>query len=115
MPDPLFLDKKSILENMGGDEELLIEMAQMYLTEHGEYIQNLEQAISGSDSESLRREAHTLKSLFATFADEAGRELAITVEQQAKSGQMDTALTQSLCVRIQLLADTLSLLMHTQQ
>lgn len=115
MSETLFLDKEFILENMGGDEDLFVDMAQMYVDEHKEYLHNLEHALSGNNSEKLRHEAHTLKSLFATFADDAGRELAIAVEHQAKNGQIDIALAQKLCTRIQLLADTLSRLIQTQQ
>lgn len=107
MAQTLNLDKASILESMGGDEELFIDMARMYIDESDSYYRNVQKAVSSKDIEALRREAHTLKSLFATFADEDGRQLAIKVEQQAKTGIIDSEFSSMLEERIRLLAEVL--------
>lgn len=108
MSETLLLNKNAILESMGGDDELFTDMARMYIEEHTNYCQNLNLALSENNPETLRREAHTLKSLLATFADEEGRQLAIAVEQRAKSGMVDIEGTKALSRRVQLLADLLA-------
>lgn len=107
MSDSLVLNKSAILESMGEDEELFAETAQMYIDESPKYCQKLRLAVSNNDAQSLRLEAHILKSLLATFADEDGRQLAITVEKQAKNGEVDAEKIQQLDARIQLLAQVL--------
>ncbi len=86
---PFILDKQVILERLGGDEELLVTMSDLFLEESEDYCRNLDQALLAADADRLRREAHTVKSLLATFVDEDGKELALNVEMRAKSGQMD--------------------------
>ena len=108
MPETLLLNKNAILESMGGDDELFTDMAHMYIEEHTNYCDNLSLALSKNNPEALRREAHTLKSLLATFADEDGRKLAIAVEQLAKSGLVDIEQTRALSSRVQLLAEALA-------
>lgn len=107
MPETLTLNKSAILESMGGDAELFAEMAQMFIDESPQYSRNLLASLSASSPQALRDEAHTLKSLFATFADEDGRQLALLVEQKAKVGEIDAERGQELARRIGLLAETL--------
>lgn len=107
MPESFFLNKAAILDSLGGDEELFVELAQMFVDESASYCQNLKAALASGKPETLRGEAHTLKSLLATFADDEGNALAISVEQQAKNGLIDAEKTQELDARIQLLAKTL--------
>ena len=83
------LDKALILERLGGDEELLVTMADIFVQESEDYCHNLDQALLANDAGKLRREAHTIKSLLATFADDEGTALAQAIEQQAKDEQLD--------------------------
>lgn len=81
------LDKALILERLDGDEELLVTMSDIFVQESESYCRNLDQALLANDLVGLRREAHTIKSLLATFADGAGTALALALEQQAKAEQ----------------------------
>ncbi len=100
MDEPLLLDREAILESLGGDEELFVDLASMFVEESQAYSQNLACAVTENNAESLRNETHTLKSLFATFADEGGRQMAISIEQQAKNGEINREKTQELVTRI---------------
>lgn len=88
MSDALQLDKATILDRLGGDEELFAEMANMYIAESEAYCQALADAFAAQAAERVQREAHTIKGLLATFADEAGTELALSLEHQARSGDL---------------------------
>lgn len=101
------LDKSAILENLGDDEELFAEMAQMFIEESAAYRQNLLTALASGKPEAVRGEAHTLKSLLATFADTEGRALAIAIELQAKNGEIDAEKVSQLEVRIADMAEVL--------
>ena len=89
MTAQFILDKAQILENLGGDDDLMLTMADLFVQESDDYCRNLDQALRAGDAERLRREAHTLKSLLASFIDDQGKDLAFDVEMRAKSGQMD--------------------------
>lgn len=89
MTEPLLsLDRKTILNRLGGDEELLGVMADMFLQEYESYCRSLNAAVLSGDVRLLQREAHTLKSLMATFADEAGSAMARDIQLQAESGKL---------------------------
>ncbi len=103
------LDRATILERLGGDEELLETMADMYLQEYESYCQGLRAAVQSGAAKLLQREAHTLKSLMATFEDEAGRDLAMEIQLQAEGGQLAgvEAKAAALEVAIRRMADIL--------
>ena len=84
-------DKDQAPRAGSGNAALFAEMADMFVAESETYCQALESALASGDAAALRREAHTVKSLLATFAYEAGRELALRLEQLAASGSLDGA------------------------
>jgi two-component system, sensor histidine kinase and response regulator len=71
--------KAEALERLGGDEELLRELCQIFLEESPKLLQKLRQAVVDSDSEALMRAGHSLKGelgyLSAPGALQAAREL----------------------------------------
>jgi HPt (histidine-containing phosphotransfer) domain-containing protein len=78
------LDKLLILDRLGNDEEIFAMMIDMYLQDVDNNCSCLASALATGDAQTLQREAHTVKGLLATFADEPGTELAFTLEQQIK-------------------------------
>lgn len=81
------LDKTTILKRFGGDEGIFVVMANMYLQDVDSICTRLNAALADNDTSLLRREAHTIKGLLATLADETGAALALSVETLAKSGE----------------------------
>ena len=63
-----------------------------------------------ADMAALRREAHTVKSMLATFSYEAGRLLALRLEELAASGNFDgaQALTDELVAAVKRLVAALA-------
>lgn len=80
------LDKAMILSRLGGDREIFTVMADMYLQDVDSYCSRLAAALAASDASMLRREAHTVKGMLATFTDDIGAALALAIETHTKNG-----------------------------
>ena len=78
------------LRDLGGDE-FLGEVIDAFLADAPELIATLRRSLDERSSEELRRAAHTLKSNGATLGAAQFAELCRTLEQQAKSGELDGA------------------------
>ncbi len=78
-PGQLSWRKGEALDRLGGDEELLSQLCQIFLEESPKLLQKLQQAIADTDAEALMRAAHSLKGelgyLGAAGASQAAREL----------------------------------------
>lgn len=110
MSERLALDKATILDRLGGDEELFAEMAAMYIEDSEKYCTDLAAAFEAGAADRVQREAHTIKGLLATFADDAGTAMALAMEHQVRDhGLLDTLPTSisALQERVRLLAATL--------
>ncbi|HXE37024.1 MAG TPA: Hpt domain-containing protein [Azonexus sp.] len=88
MADPFVLNKKSILDRLGGDEDIFAMMLEMYLQDVDSNCATLAAALASGDPAALKREVHTVKGLLATFSDEEGAAEALAVEQKAKYGEV---------------------------
>ncbi len=89
MPEAFVLNRQNILERLGGDEEIYIMMLDMYLQDVDANCASLAAAIASGQAAEIRREAHTVKGLLATFSDDSGAAAAFVVEQQAKAGDLN--------------------------
>lgn len=86
MAEAFVLDKISILDRLGGDEEIFTMMVDMYVEDIDRNCEALSAALVSGDASILQREAHTVKGLLATFSDDVGAADASLVEQQARLG-----------------------------
>ena len=89
MAKAFILDRGSILERLGGDEEIYSMMVDMFLQDVNNNCAAIASAFAAGDSQTLQREAHTIKGLLATFSDDVGAADAMLVERQAKKGEND--------------------------
>lgn len=80
-------DKANVLVRLGGDQEIFAVVIDMYLQDVDNVCARLATSLAADDAVALRREAHTVKGLLATFADEVGSDLALAVEVRAKHGE----------------------------
>ena len=82
------------LENVGGDEAMLRELAEMFFTECPKLMEQIREHIAGADGPELRRAAHTLKGSAHVFGaeevagaahrlEEIGREEAFVDAEEA--------------------------------
>lgn len=88
--DAFVLDRVSILDRLGGDEDIFAMMAEMYVADSESYCDQLAAALAAGDAPLLQREAHSVKGVLSSFSDDAGMALALAVEQQAKTGNLST-------------------------
>lgn len=80
------LDRTSILDRLGGDEEIYSIMVDVFIQDVDGNCAALAAALQSGDARLLQREAHTVKGLFATFSDDLGAADALALESRAKEG-----------------------------
>lgn len=103
MNQPFSLNRTLILERLGGDEEIFAIMIDMYLQDLDGYCNNMGNALAAGEAAVLQREAHTVKGLLATFADDEGTQAAYRIEQQSKQGNLEGIAEQIEAVKARLL------------
>ena len=69
MSSAVVFDRAQALERLGGDEELLDSVASLFVEESTIYRRALADALDSGDPATVQREAHTVKSVFATLPD----------------------------------------------
>jgi len=74
------IDMAEVLERAGGDMELVIEVAGLFLDDYPRLLSEMEQSIEQGDREMLRRSAHTLKGSAANIAAKPVAEAALKLE-----------------------------------
>jgi HPt (histidine-containing phosphotransfer) domain-containing protein len=81
----------ALLDDMGGDAEVVKELVQSYLEEAPRLLAEARQALADGDTATVQRAAHTLKSTSATFGALALAESSRVLEQAARAGKPLTA------------------------
>jgi HPt (histidine-containing phosphotransfer) domain-containing protein len=82
---------RALLEDMGGDAEVVKELIQSYLEEAPRLLAQARHALGVGDAATLQRAVHTLKSTSATFGALALAEASKQLEQGARDGRLPTA------------------------
>jgi HPt (histidine-containing phosphotransfer) domain-containing protein len=87
---PVF-DVAAALERMGGDEELLREIAEMFLDDCPRLMSHLREAVARGDAGALGVAAHSLKGAAGNFYARAAVEGAQRLETAAEQGDLTGA------------------------
>ena len=87
VPEPA-LDRPLALSRVGGDLELLREIAALFLDECPRALLEIHQAIAGEDAAKLENAAHSLKGSVANFGASAAVAAALRLEQMGRSQQL---------------------------
>jgi HPt (histidine-containing phosphotransfer) domain-containing protein len=82
------IDRSAALECMAGDEELLREIAGLFVQECPRQLEALGRAIVQGDVAGARRAAHTIKGAVVNFGARAAADLANQIEAIAKDGSL---------------------------
>jgi HPt (histidine-containing phosphotransfer) domain-containing protein len=80
-----------LLETTGNDPAFLAELIDTYLVDASALLESMRQAIASSDTEQLRRAAHSLKSNSASLGAGALSGMCQELEQQARQGVLEGA------------------------
>jgi CheY-like chemotaxis protein len=96
------IDYAQALDRVGGDRELLGELAALFLDEYPRLLGECNAGIENVDHSAVAGAAHQLKGLLAQFGSEQGRQTALALENAAKAAD-DAAVrsafhTLSLCL-----------------
>lgn len=81
-------DREDAIARLGGDASLFASVADLFVADSESYRQSLRVALAGGDAGELRRVAHTVKSVLATFSFAEGRAQAWALEQAAAAGDL---------------------------
>ena len=97
MPQPV-LDRPLALSRVGGDEELLKEIAVIFLDDCPRLMAELRDAIAANDPQKLESAAHSMKGSVGNFGAEAAVSAAFNLERmgrerRATSQALDSAAT----------------------
>lgn len=87
------IDMASAMERVDGDEELLREIAQLFLENHTEQMDQIRDAIAQGDSKSLEHAAHTLKGSVGNFGAKPAYDAAFSLEKIGRAGDLAPAET----------------------
>ncbi len=88
MPEPAF-DRHVALLRVGGDEELLKEIADIFLEDYPKVLAEIQAALACGDARRLEQSAHTLKGSAGNFGAKAVVETASRLEQMGRAGRVD--------------------------
>ena len=96
------LDRAEALARVGGDLELLKEIAALFLEDYPRSLDQIHQALDSGDAKALENSAHGLKGSVANFGARAAVDAAFQLEQLGRAHKLDqvpqalAALEQSL-------------------
>jgi two-component system, sensor histidine kinase and response regulator len=84
-------DKAEALGRIGGDEELLQELCQIFLEESPKLLQKLQQALASGDSDGVMRAAHSLKGESSYLGAGGTSQAARQLEEMGRSNDLSRA------------------------
>jgi len=85
------LDLARALEAVEGDEELLRELAELFLEDFPRMVEEIRAAAADRDAAGLHRAAHTLKGSVAVLGAPAVGEIAYALECAGRAEDLDAA------------------------
>lgn len=84
-------DLAALMETVGGDEELVAELAGLFVEDAPSQVEDIRGAILRRDARALNEAAHKLKGSVANFGATAAQEIAYALEIMGREGQLATA------------------------
>ncbi len=85
------LDEAVALSRVGGDSELLREVAELFLEDYPNALGKIRTAVVAGDQAGLEQHAHSLKGSISTFGAQAAFDAALALERQGRSGDLNGA------------------------
>ena len=85
------IDRATLLERVGGDEDLLREITSIFLSEYPELLREIAAGIAASDTQRIEQAAHSLKGSVSNFGAQAATESAHRLEIIGRQGSIEEA------------------------
>ena len=83
------LDRNAALSRVGGDLDLLKEIAALFLEEYPRELDDIHKGLAAGDAPAIERAAHGLKGSVANFGARAAVDSAFQLEQLGRAGKLD--------------------------
>ena len=84
-------DKAALLKRMEGDEELLYELIDLFLTNYPGMFSEIQKAVASKDGQAVMASAHALKGAVSNFLASEAQDAAFQLEKIGKSGDLAEA------------------------
>jgi HPt (histidine-containing phosphotransfer) domain-containing protein len=88
VPTAAGIDRQVALSRVGGDAELLKEIALLFIDDYPRAMEDIRQAADRGDAKSLERSAHGLKGSVANFGAPSAVEAARKLESMGRTAQL---------------------------
>jgi two-component system, sensor histidine kinase and response regulator len=95
----MVFNREVALDRVGGDEELLDELVDLYLAEYPRLLQKIRAAVSTGDAPGLYRSAHSLKGSLGALAAEDALEHVLELETRGRATQLED--TASILIKLE--------------
>ena len=82
------LDMKAALSRVGDDEEILREIARIFVDSYLDQLAEVRQAIEANDAPALHRAAHSLKGSVGNFGAEAAFQTSLRLEMMGRNVEL---------------------------
>ena len=90
--NPLVFDRRIALEAVGGSDEILTEVVEIFLKEdYPRHLRELKVAVEEGDGERMRKAAHGVKGALESFGGTAAAATALQLQEIGTRGEMDLA------------------------
>lgn len=88
-PRSAVLDRARAIDNLEGSEDLLKEIAGIFVSDYRDDLEAMHRAIARGDAATLFRLAHTLKGSMASFCAQAAFDATAVLVKQAREGRLE--------------------------
>ncbi len=89
MEDEIVFDKDKALNIIGGDEEFLREIVEIFLTDVPQQVSDIKNAVNSRNGEALEKTSHKLKGAVSNFGENATFKTALKLETIGKENMLD--------------------------
>jgi HPt (histidine-containing phosphotransfer) domain-containing protein len=89
--DILILNRALALSRVGGDEDLLREIAGLFLDDYPHLVVKIQESLAANDANGLERASHSLKGSVANFGAEPAYQAALELERIGRSNDLTQA------------------------
>lgn len=89
--DDQVLDREALLEQAGGDSELVVRLIELFAEDRAETLDAIQEGMAAADAKRVERAAHRLKGSLGTLAARAAHAAALQLESIGRSGSLAQA------------------------
>jgi two-component system sensor histidine kinase/response regulator len=102
--DTSVVDRAAVLDRVGGDEELLSEIIDIFLEECPSLVAAIRDAVRKQDARALERSAHSLKGSVSNFGAASATQAALDLELMGRRGEVQRAAATVELLELELLS-----------